>query len=439
MNSRTTSPAAAASGRAPRPTGERNGTAAMQTHRVRIDRRGVLAGGLSAGLGLAFGGPASATALFGGRQQADDEGPVLVCLQLAGGNDGLSTVVPHGDDLYHAARDTTRVAAGDVLPIDDYRGFHPLLPGLHRLYERGELAIVEGVGYPSPNRSHFASFDIWHAASLRGKSGGDGWLARLARELGTGAASDANLAVHVGDRLPYSLYSPAGAGVCFRDPDRYRWNHNAAAICDTVEEGAAGSGAGERMDMVRSTFLQARDSSAAIRAAVDAYEPRVEYPDTALGYSMSVVAALIQQRVGARILSVELAGFDTHANQRVRQEARMRTWDPALEALLADLRGTPTAKRVVVLVFSEFGRRVAENGSVGTDHGTAGPVFVAGPAVKGGLYGAHPSLEPSKLDQGDLVFGTDFRSVYATLIQDWFQRDAAALLGDSWPTLPLLA
>jgi len=403
----------------------------------RTDRRRVLAGGLTTLGGLAlFGGPAAAARLLPRGQDDDDEGPILVCLQLAGGNDGLTTIVPYADDLFHAARADTRVRAEDVLRIDDYRGFHPLLPGLHRQYERGELAIVQGVGYPTPNRSHFASFDIWHAASLRGKAGGDGWLARLARQLHSGKASDANLAVHVGDRLPYSLYSPRGAGVCFRDPDQYRWNQNGTAICDTAASEPA-MDAASRMAMVRSTFLQARDSSAAIRAAVDAYEPTAEYPDTPLGHAMGVVAALIQQRVGARILSVELDGFDTHANQKVRHEELMRTWDGALEALLDDLRGTPQGQRTVVLVFSEFGRRVAENGSIGTDHGTAGPLFVAGPGVEGGLYGTYPSL--AELDEGDLIFNTDFRSVYATLIRDWFGQDDEALLGASYPTLPLFA
>ena len=412
----------------------------MRIREQRIDRRDALRGVTTLG-GLALlGAPARALAATRPVQgEPDDEGPVLVCLQLAGGNDGLSTIVPHADDLYHAARSTTRVDAKDALKIDDYRGFHPLLTGLRDTWERGELAIVEGVGYPTPNRSHFASFDIWHAASLRGKSGGDGWMARLARQLRTGRSSDANLAVHVGDRLPYSLYSPQGAGVCFRNPDHYRWNRNEAAICDAaeVDMGAADAeaSAADRMGSVRNTFLQARDSSAAVREAVEAYEPRVEYPDSGLGYSMSVVAALIQQRVGARILSVELDGFDTHANQKVRHETLMRTWDPALAALLADLRGTPAGERTTVMVFSEFGRRVAENGSVGTDHGTAGPLFVAGPRVKGGLYGEHPSL--AELDQGDLIFNTDFRSVYATLVQDWFGKDAGALLGADYPTLPL--
>jgi uncharacterized protein (DUF1501 family) len=401
-----------------------------------FDRRSILSG-LAAMGGLAlFGDSASAAARFvaGGAQDEEDEGPILVVLQLAGGNDGLCTVVPHADDIYHANRDTTRVRAADVLRIDDYRGFNPLLGGMHRIWERGEMAIVEGVGYPNPNRSHFASFDIWHAASLRGKAGGDGWLARLAGELRTGGSNDVNRAVHVGDRLPYSLFSPETSGVCFRDPGQYRWDKNEQAICDTAD---GDMDTASRMARVRNTFLQARDSSAAIRDAVGRYEPRVEYPDSDLGYSMSVLAALIQGGVGARVLSVELAGFDTHVGQRPRHDYLLTKWDTSLSAFLEDLRGTPAADRTTVVVFSEFGRRVAENASVGTDHGTAGPMLVIGPKVKGGLYGRHPTLE--ELDDGDLIFNTDFRSVYATLVQDWMKRDAETLLGAAYPTLPLFA
>jgi uncharacterized protein (DUF1501 family) len=409
--------------------------ATLSSHH-RFNRRSILSG-LAAMGGLAlFGDRASAATRFlaRGAQDEQDEGPILVVLQLAGGNDGLCTVVPHGDDLYHKNRDTTRVRAEDVLRIDDYRGFNPLLGGMHETWERGEMAIIEGVGYPNPNRSHFASFDIWHAANMLGKSGGDGWLARLAGDLRTGGVNDVNRAVHVGDRLPYSLFSDTTSGVCFRDPGQYRWERNEKAICESAGEGMD---AASRMSRVRSTFLQARDSSAAIREAAEKYEPRVEYPDSDLGYSMSVLAALIQGGVGARVLSVELDGFDTHVGQRARHDYLISKWDSSLAAFLADLRGTPAGDRTTVVVFSEFGRRVAENASIGTDHGTAGPMFVIGPTVNGGLYGKHPTLE--ELDDGDLIFNTDFRSVYASLIQDWMRRDSEKLLGAAYPTLPLFA
>ena len=403
------------------------------------DRRTLLTGGLAAIGGLTiFGNPAAAAAsLFAPPAQdgGDSEDPLLVVIQLAGGNDGLCTIVPYAEDDYHAARNTTRVFSEEVLKIDDYRGFNPLLSGMRSLWDRGELAIVEGVGYENPNRSHFSSFDIWHAASDLGTAGGYGWLARLGVQLRKGDAGDANIAVHVGDRLPYSLVMPEASGVCFRDPGQYQWDRNGASICEAVD--GVGMSGGANMSRVRRTFLKARDSSAVVRAAVDTYKPKVEYPDNSLGKSLSIVAALASGGIGARILSVELDGFDTHSGQRARHDDLLRTLDSGLTAFLEDLRGTPVGARTTVLVFSEFGRRVVENASIGTDHGTAGPLFVAGAAVKGGLYGKHPSLQD--LDEGDLKFTNDFRGVYSTLIQDWFQRDAEALLGAQYSTLPLFA
>lgn len=412
------------------------------SHNTRLhDRRALLTGGLATIGGLTiFGHQAASAANFLTPPVQDSEDPLLVVIQLSGGNDGLCTVVPYAEDDYHAARNTTRVFADDVLKIDDYRGFNPLLSGMRSIWDRGELAIVEGVGYENPNRSHFSSFDIWHAASNLGTAGGYGWLARLGVKLRKGDAGDANLAVHVGDRLPYSLVMPEASGVCFRDPDQYQWDRNGKTICEAVDGvgmgGEMGSEAGN-MARVRGTFLKARDSSAVVRAAVDSYKPRVEYPDNSLGKSLSIVAALATGGVGARILSVELDGFDTHSGQRARHDELLRTLDSGLTTFLEDLRGTSVGDRTTVLVFSEFGRRVAENASIGTDHGTAGPLFVAGAAVKGGLYGKHPSLQD--LDEGDLKFTNDFRGVYSTLINDLFQQDAEALLGSKYPTLPLFA
>jgi uncharacterized protein (DUF1501 family) len=403
--------------------------------RPRFGRREFLAGSAAAGFSL-FGGAAHA---FTRRSDTDDDGPILVVLQLTGGNDGLNTIVPYGDDLYHGARTALRVPASKVLPIDEYRGFHPLLSGLRRRFDEGQVAVVEGVGYPHPNRSHFASFDIWHAASERGRLVGDGWLARLANAMKQGDKNDINLAVHVGARLPYSLFSPTGSAACFDDPSLYRWAKNEAPITEAAEDETMADSTEARLEnmrRVRSTFLRARDSSAAIRDAAERYRPRVEYPETRLGLDFSIAAALIQQRIGARILSVELDGFDTHAKQELRHEYLLATWNDALTAFLDDLHGTPAADRVVVLAFSEFGRRVTENASAGTDHGTAGPMFLVGPRVKGGIYGKHASL--ADLDDGDLKFTTDFRSVYATAIEGWLGVDSKTVLGGVHEPLPLV-
>lgn len=409
------------------------------TSKNTIDRRRLLKSSAAAAMsmgGMAVLGNQARASLRALTPARSEDENVLVVVQLAGGNDGLNTIVPYADDLYHGARDTTRIPAESVLRMDDYRGFNPQLAGLREVWEQGRLGIVEGVGYPNPNRSHFTSFDIWHAASPQGRTAGYGWMTRVAAELNS---PNRNLAVHIGERLPYSLYSPVQPSVCFRDPMLYRWDRNGEAIEEAARGGMEDGGMqAERrvVDSLRETFTQAKSSSIAIREATRRYQPRAEYPNQPLAHAMRSAAALIQERIGFRILSVELTGFDTHGRQQKKHEELLATVDGAVSAFLRDLAGTPMADKTLVMIFSEFGRRVAENGSKGTDHGTAGPMFLAGPAVKGGLYGKHPSL--AELDEGDLIFNTDFRSVYATVIQDWFGVDPTCVLDDTYPTLPIL-
>ena len=243
---------------------------------------------------------------------------------------------------------------------------------------------------------------------------------------------DPNTAVHVGDRLPYSLYSPKHPAVCFHDPLAYRWDRNADEIGTLASSGME---ADPNVERLRATFQQARASSDRVREVALRYEPKVEYPKGDLAFAARTAAALIQERAGSRILSIELTGFDTHARQKGTHEQLLRELDGAISAFMADIKGSAGAKRTSVMVFSEFGRRVAENGSLGTDHGTAGPMFLIGDAVKGGLYNEQPTL--SELDEGDLIFNTDFRSVYATVIKDWFGVEPKDVLYKDYPTLPV--
>lgn len=408
----------------------------MKEHDISIDRRSLLVGGVTVFGGLALLGRmarAQSGAAQSGRGADGAPARTLLLLELNGGNDGLSCVVPYGDDVYHRSRTRTGLKTSDVLKLDDYRAFHPNLQKLRRAYDDGHVAIVEGAGYPHPNHSHFTSQDIWHTARATGRASGDGWIGRTMEAL---YPSDLQVphAVHVGQALPYSLKSSTRPIVCFDEPPAYRWAENgnaiAAAGTQANEAPVAGQPAASRLAQIRSVVRNAKQSSEDVRRAAATYEPRVEYPNETLGQDLRTAAALLQSNIGCRVLSVTQQGYDTHEDQRRRHDLLMGELDRGLSAFLDDVRGTPAGDNVVVMVFSEFGRRVEDNASVGTDHGTAGPMFLLGTPVKGGLYGKHPSLET--LDDGDLIHTTDFRSAYAAVLERWFALDSRAILGDTY-------
>lgn len=423
---------------------------------TRIDRRRALLAGATAlsALGLSSSRAHAAVRTLASLA-AQTEGPqrTLLVLQLAGGNDGLSTVVPHGDDAYHAKRPNTAIAPERVLALDEYRGLNPHLRRLKGVYDQGKLAIVEGAGYPDPIRSHFKSFDVWHTADRRGRGVPEGWLGRLARAAFEGSA-DPNLMVHIGGSVPYSLRSATHPPVSFVTPTGYRWAGTESEVAaleragagdalgdDGVPEDMAREDSGEQeggsnLEFLRKVLADGQASSERIRRAAASYRTPVEYPDDALATALRDVAALVHQQVGSRVLSCQLGGFDTHTDLTGRHARLMKQLDAALGALLEDLARSEAGRACVVLVFSEFGRRVAENGAKGNDHGTAAPVFVAGHAVRGGLHGAHPSL--TELDRGDLIHTTDFRSVYGTLCERWFGVKHQRVLGKRYPLLELM-
>lgn len=411
-----------------------------------LDRRQALFGGLSA---------VAATALFSSRAQAavrltassvfqtPSTPRTLVLVQLTGGNDGLSTIVPFGDDRYGASRRELRVAGKDVLKLDKYHGFHPELKQLRALYDAGTLALVEGAGYPHPIRSHFKSYEIWHTADERGRAAGEGWIGRLCNSAWTDNR-DPNLVVHIGANTPYSLYSQTHPAASFATPTGYRWAGDAkekeayeksAEICEH-EPAPAVADSGKSLDYLRQILRDGQASSEEIRRAAARYRTKTEYPDDVFAAALHDVAALATGQVGSRVFSVELGGFDTHSDQRNRHDALMRRLDAGLGTFMKDVQGTEAGKNMLIVVYSEFGRRVHENGSRGTDHGVAGPMFVLGPSIHGGLYGKHPSLDD--LDDGDLKHTIDFRSVYATVIEKWFGIEQQRVLDAKYPFVALV-
>ena len=406
-----------------------------------LHRRDLLRAGGAAGLALGLGPSA-----FALERVVRPDGPPasLVLVQLGGGNDGLATVVPHGEDALYRARKTTARRKGQLLALTEDRGLHPGLKRLHAEYGEGRLAIVEGCGYPDPVRSHFKSYEIWHTARAAGRVSGDGWIGRLqASAFAESGRPDS--VVHLGGRAPYSLFSRTHPPVALASPTGYRWFGDLEVygmageeLCEhaPASEGGRHAGRDGALRALRATLDDATESSARVRRASAAYRTDVEYPKNPMAAALRDVAALIEGGVGARVYSVTKGGFDTHSNQRQRHDALMAGIDEALGAFMADLARSEAGRRAVVMVFSEFGRRVAENGSKGHDHGQAAPVLLWGHGVRGGLHGEHPSLE--ELDRGDVVHTTDFRSVYATLVRGLFGADPEPVLGAVYPELELL-
>lgn len=369
----------------------------------------------------------------------------LVVLQLSGGNDGLSTVVPYSDPEYGRARNTIRIEEKDVLKIDERVGLHPGLKELKEAFDEGHLAIVQGASYPNPTRSHFESMDIWQAGDPRGARLGTGWLGRAIDSTCTNKMTPL-LEVNLGESNPLALRGEKAKPVAFRSPSSYRWMGgkeekesftaiNSPAKLDSPAEGMAAEV--RPVDFLRRVATQANESSDAIRKATQDYRERVEYPrGNRLAEDLRMVAALLAARLPTKVYYVSLSGFDTHANQRGTHDNLLRTLSSCVSAFLKDLKAQGLDDRVLLLTFSEFGRRVKENGSRGTDHGVAAPMFLAGSRVQGGLHGLHPSL--SALVDGDLKMSVDFRQVYATVLDDWLGAPAEKVLGQGWEPLPLI-
>jgi uncharacterized protein (DUF1501 family) len=362
---------------------------------------------------------------------------ILVVLEMTGGNDGLNTVIPYADDLYHKARPTLRQTKNDVIRLDDHVGLHPGMQGFRSMWDQGQLAVVQGVGYPNPQRSHFGSMDIWQSADPRGGIA-NGWLGRAAVERGDDSGGISIL--HIGPgRLPLAVTGAPGGGavtVSGQDSFRLELGGGQAAqqkarrrLLDELAAPTGKAGGDELVSFVRRQQAQTLTAVERLRELLEGPNA-VSRQGTGLGQKLQLIADLVARGFGTRIFYVSLDGFDTHAFQGSPHSNLLAELANSVSAFFQALKTTGHDRRVRLVTFSEFGRRVKENGSRGTDHGAGSCLFVAGPSVRGGVVGKHPSL--SDLDDDDLKFHTDFRRLYATLLDDWLGCDSKAVLGAKW-------
>jgi uncharacterized protein (DUF1501 family) len=407
-------------------------------------RRRFLRGGLlglgSLGVGAAlpgvFGRASFGLALEGvlGKQPARPE-RILVVVELSGGNDGLDTVIPYADDDYQRVRPTLAQNARGVLRIDDRYGLHPSLVGLKTIWDDGLVAAVHGCGYPDPDRSHFSSTEYWHTAKPH-QAETRGWIGRLADAAWPDGAP--NTIVNVALRQSKAVQAERHAPVVFSNPEEFvraGERLQAGAYQQLIQVDESGN---EALDFLARISRDALRTSQRVREVIRDYATPVTYGSTPLAVDLRKVAALIEADFPTRIYYVSLGGFDTHAGQVAGRFYLLTGLGEALRAFHQDLHRIGRRADVLTMMWSEFGRRVEENASQGTDHGTAGPMFLMGDAVKAGFSGVHPSLTDLD-DNGDLQMTVDFRRVYATAIQEWLgYQDTRALFAGDFPGLGLI-
>ncbi len=368
-------------------------------------------------------------------QTAAGRSRALVVIQLTGGNDGLNTVIPYADATYHSARPLIGIKDTDALHLTDFVGLNPAMKGMKGLYDAGRLAIVQGVGYPNPNRSHFRSMEIWQTAEPD-KMGTEGWVGRYLDAIAQGRTSPLT-GINIGNESSEALQSAHAAVPSIQGLANF------GVVFPHSPEGDARANALKKIQyadtstpygaLFAQTARETYESADRIRAGIQNYHSTVAYPASNFGRGMQQIAELISANLGTRVYYITLGSFDTHAAQTRRQPLLLQDLSDTLAAFQQDLAQMGQDDNVLTLAFSEFGRRVHENANQGTDHGTASEMFVVGKPVKGGLYGAYPSL--TNLDQGDLKFTTDFRAVYGTVIDRWLGANSALVLGQQFEDL----
>ena len=367
--------------------------------------------------------------------------PVLVVLQLSGGNDAMNTIVPYADPLYMDNRPVVRIPEDQVMPINNYIGFNPNMGPIKKLYDEGKVAIIQGVGYPNPNRSHFRSMDIWHTLEIE-TIGSEGWLGRAIREADPNK-ENVLTGVNFGRGLPRALAAPGVPVASVGNLETYGVLTGIEGEDERTEALEVFSnmyspmiGRGLVMEYMSQTGMDALKGADILNTAPGKYSSTVEYGNDTVAQYMKNIAQVHLADLGTRFLytTCPYNSFDTHGGQPAPHARLWTEVSNAVNDFYQDLKEHNAGENVVLLLFTEFGRRVHDNAS-GTDHGAGGISFVIGDAVKGGLHGEYPSLDPNKLDEGDLRFNNDFRGMYATLLEKWMGLDSKPIVGGTYEQL----
>lgn len=363
---------------------------------------------------------------FEGNAMVPPGNKVLVILQLSGGNDGLNTVIPVRNDLYYKARPRLGIQRNNALMIGDEAGLHPALTGFKELYDDGSLGILNNVGYPNPDRSHFRSMDIWHTASNSNEYLTTGWLGRYLDAQCNGCDKPTQ-AIEIDDILSLSMKGEHIKGIAVKDPQRLYGTANEKFFKD-VNKNHTDNKDEQPVDYLYKTMAETLSSADYIFKQSRLHPTNAEYPKTDLGNSMKTIASLIFSDINTKVYYVSLGSFDTHVGQEGQQQRLFTEMNDAVKAFVKDLKQNNRFNDVMLMTFSEFGRRVAQNASGGTDHGTANNMFLIGGGLKQkGLINALPDL--ADLDEGDLKHKVDFKNVYATVLNKWLGADDKAVLG----------
>ena len=365
-----------------------------------------------------------------------DKDTVLVVCQLSGGNDGLNTVVPYADSEYLKLRPTIGIKDDQVLKLNEALGLHPNMAGLHELFKEGKVAIIQNVGYPKPNRSHFKSMDIWHSASRDGKTS-YGWIGRHFDYMLQDGPISAIAGFGLSVEKPRALNARSASIPCFAslaDIQAMVGNQDAERMLRQIQGKEAPAGSAVRT--IQQANNTALDAMAELQDKLSQFTPKEEYGNDRFGNGFKQIAQIVATSPQTRVVYFSAGGFDTHSKQPEGHGRLMKQFSDAVLAFQREMEAVGRADKVIVLVFSEFGRRSYENGSSGTDHGAAGPMMLIGKNVKGGFHGPNPNL--TDLDRGDLKWKIDFRKVYATTLDDWMESDSGVVLGQDVGTLDLL-